>query len=829
MKKKLILLSVVAAMFMSSCKKEAEETQNNETNTNENANNGEGENTNNGGNTNNGENANNGENGNENTNNGEGENNNNGENGGNDNPNPVKPPVIITNSFEEALKKDYTNMTVSFALNGMETGQEYGHEYYAGNNGFVAVLDGTAAEMMGSTAYAWSFYSYYEGKSYSYWKGSNYVTEGWVSNGSKGVEVGIKLAYFYMPFFLQNITKDDVDNVMGAYVVKESSIEKVMSGLQFTYMTNHITYVDIFVNSDGYINKIRGFDDPNSDEYGFEVQLSTFGKTKTNNLGVELPPEIGPTTIKTYVEMIGHEEVPDIYMTEVNAVINDTVTSDDNFDIIMYPDDSVDVSFTYKPSNANKREVNWTSTNKNAAVLLASQESGHQFIRAVAPGETEIYVSHINEYKETISSKRIKVKVLEPLQVEHSEADVYRFTFTGHDGADGNYTIGATNGVSGSKAPYSIRTWRMTTRSVGNSEHFNEDDIVLYSDAASSNFFNTRFEDEVLFDFGSQQVSKMSFLYGLYFDNNASVVLSNFESATISTSNNGEDWTSIDVTEEMKTEFAKSTSGSEYNDTLVGITPKVMSKEFAPATMVKFVIKAKNVGGNGLGIGMKDFTFAADENCHNYDDVDTVPVTSIVVTAPKAKLKIGNAMKFNAEITPDNASNRVVRWVSSDTEVLSINSRTGLATGLKAGTAKVTAVSTSLNGVTSNEFEVTVYEQDDIYDPNNLLVGKTFSANEVVNGINKFDVVFNIKNTTTAELTLLVNVPGLPTPFENKVDASFEEFDAANKIYYFSTSDDATIKFRVAEDGSYIEFSYFKGDAYTLGSAEQGVILRKAA
>ena len=154
---------------------------------------------------------------------------------------------------------------------------------------------------------------------------------------------------------------------------------------------------------------------------------------------------------------------------------------------------------------------------------------------------------------------------------------------------------------------------------------------------------------------------------------------------------------------------------------------------------------------------------------------------------------------------------------------------TGLATGLKVGTAKVTAVSTSLNGVTSNEFEVTVYEQDDIYDPNNLLVGKTFSANEVVNGTNKFDVVFNIKNTTTAELTLLVNVPGLPTPFENKVDASFEEFDAANKIYYFSTSDDATIKFRVAEDGSYIEFSYFKGDAYTLGSAEQGVILRKAA
>ena len=671
MNKKLIILPLIAAMFMSGCKEEENENNTNNDNTNENTNNGT-ENTNNG----EGENTNNG-NGGENTNNGE-DKNGNGE--------TVKPPVIISNNFEEALKKNYKNMTVQFGLGSREVGEEYGYEYYAGNNDFVAVLDGNTAETYGS-AYAWSFYSYYEGKSYSYWKGSSYVTEGWVSNGSKGHPVGIDLAYFYMPYFLSNITKDDVDDVLGMYVVKAESLDKVLNGLKFTLLTNEISYVDIKVNDDGYITQIRGFDDPNDDSYGFMVKLSSFGSTKTNNLGVTLPPEIGPTTVKTYVEMIGHEEIPDIYMTDMSIVINDTVVSDDTYDIIMYPDDVVDVSFTYKPNNANKREVNWISTNKDAAVVSYGQVSGHQLIRAVNPGDTEIYLKHVNEYNEPITSKRIKVKVQQPKQVEQSAEDVYRFSFTGMTGSDGNYTIGAVNNVPGSNAPYSIKTWRMQTRSGANSLHFDDDDILLYSDAANSNYFNTRFEDEVLFDFGNQQVNKLSFLYGLYWDNNASVVNGNFESATISTSNDGADWKEIDITDEMKEAFSKSTGGTEDNS-LYGITPKVMTKEFLPASMVKLVIKAKNVGGNGLGIAMKDFVFSADENCHNYDDIDAVPVTSIAITAPRNKLKLGSSMKFTSVIAPENASNKVIRWVSSNTEVLSIDSRTGLATALQAASKR---------------------------------------------------------------------------------------------------------------------------------------------
>ena len=257
----------------------------------------------------------------------------------------VPAPIVLGGDFEEASKKNYKNMTVNFALNSTMFGQEWGTEYYLGGSDFVAVMDGTTAETYGLD-YAWSFYSYYNNKSYAYWDMSYYVTEGWISNGSKGIAVGIDFAYFYMPYFLSNITKDDVEYVLGTYVVKESSVDKVLEGLKFTWMGNDISYIDLKVNDQGYISRIRGFDDPNNEEYGFQVELSGFGTTKAPD-SVNLPPAISQSNIKTYADMLGHEEEPDIYLSSINLVINDTVEHNSTYDIIAYPDDVIDASFTY--------------------------------------------------------------------------------------------------------------------------------------------------------------------------------------------------------------------------------------------------------------------------------------------------------------------------------------------------------------------------------------------------------------------------------------------------------------------------------------------------
>lgn len=731
------------------------------------------------------------------------------------------PPIIQGSGLEEALKKDYTNMTAEFALNSTVAGEESGYEYYFGKNNFVAVLNSNAAVMMGFD-HAWDFYSFYNGKSYAYWGEEMHMqTTGWISNGSKDRPVGIDNAYFFMPYFLNVITDDDVESVLGSYVVKETSIDKVLGALGFAW-TNDISYIDFTINDDGYISRIRGFDDPNDDSLGFIVKFSNFGITKAPE-SVTLPPEINESNIRTYADMLGHEEEPDIYMTSITININDTVTSDDTHQIVMYPDDVVDLSFSYEPNTANKKEVNWHSSNEDVAELLYSQESGHQYLRAVSEGETEIYITHVNGEKQTVTSNKLKVKVNAPKQVEESAEDVYRFRLEDAESEnnDGNYNVTAVNLVPNCYAPYDITTWRVPVRDGKYSDNFDEDDVVFYSAPNNQTYYTERFEDEISFDFANQQVNKISFSYAL-FRCNSKNSLGLLESIKILTSNDGVSWSTIDVTEEMRAEFNKASLST-------GMSPKVLSKTFLPATMVKIVLKANQIGGNDLGIGMKDFIFSADENCRDYDDVDVIPVTLIDITAPKDRLRVGSSMKFSATVSPENASYKTIRWVSSDPEIVSIDSRTGFATALKEGKATITAVNTSGNNtVVSNAIEITTYDQETIGDPDGLLIGRTFFAKGVVANNNTYDVTFTVKSETTASLLLGLDL-GLGQPINVTVELVFDHYDYVSEIYEFMGSNGEMVTIKLAADGSYVELTY-KASAeadYTFGDAANGIILNK--
>ena len=728
----------------------------------------------------------------------------------------VPPPVILGDDFEEALKKDYTNMTVSFALNSDYLGEEWGYEYYFGDNDFVAVFDGSAAEGMGSTEYAWMYYSMYQGDSYAYWD-RGYETEGWIAFGTHGLKVGIESAYFYMPYFLSTLTKDSVDYVVGTYVVKEDKVDEVLQGLKFTMHGNDITYIDMFLNDEGYISKIRGFDDPNEPDYGFQIVLGNFGVT-TAPAGAVIPPAISPSTIKTYAEMIGHEEEPDVYITNLNIVINDTVESDSTYDIIAYPDDAIDVSYTYLPTNANKRDVDWVSTNENVVKVLYSPVSGHRYLRAIAEGETEIYMTHVNEEKQIIKSQTIKMKVNPAKEVPLSDDDVYRFILNGSEGSEGSYRIGATNLISGSEAPFSITSWRMDVRSTNNSDIFADGENVLYSACNSQSHFGTRFEDEVIFDFENQQVSQISFAYALY-RTNALANLNKLESVVIATSNEGAAWTDINVTNEVLAELRKATQSE-------GMSQKIMTKTFEPANLVKITLKANSVGGNDLGIGLKDFVFSKNANCHNYNDVEPNPVTSITITAPSNRLKIGNSMKFSATVAPENATNKSVRWVSTNPDVISIDSRTGLATALAEGSAKIKAVSATNREMVSNEIEIETFLQDTIYDPHGYLTGKTFYATGITYGNDTFDVSFNVTSGTTAKLTRIFTIMGRQVMMDDIV--TFDMFEPISKVYTFSTENGDILRLTVAEDGSSVSIQFRTSDGtYVIGSETSSVVLEK--
>ena len=168
-------------------------------------------------------------------------------------------------------------------------------------------------------------------------------------------------------------------------------------------------------------------------------------------------------------------------------------------------------------------------------------------------------------------------------------------------------------------------------------------------------------------------------------------------------------------------------------------------------------------------------------------------------------------MKLSAVVTPDNASNPNVRWISTDTDVLTIDARTGFATAISEGIATIKAVSVTNPSMVSNEILVTTYTQDVINDENNIFVGKTFFASNVQYGVNTADVTFLVKDNKSASLTITISVMG--QEFKNTINVSFNFYDEVTGVYEFESEDNATINVTLAADGSYISLTYKTTDS----------------
>ena len=89
-----------------------------------------------------------------------------------------------------------------------------------------------------------------------------------------------------------------------------------------------------------------------------------------------------------------------------------------------------------------------------------------------------------------------------------------------------------------------------------------------------------------------------------------------------------------------------------------------------------------------------------------------VPVTSVSISGSgvkdgKATVRKGASLQLAAAVNPSNATDRAVSWKSGDTAVATVD-RTGKVTGVKAGTATVTATA----GGKSASVEVTVEEPE---------------------------------------------------------------------------------------------------------------------
>ena len=81
-------------------------------------------------------------------------------------------------------------------------------------------------------------------------------------------------------------------------------------------------------------------------------------------------------------------------------------------------------------------------------------------------------------------------------------------------------------------------------------------------------------------------------------------------------------------------------------------------------------------------------------------NVQKIPVTGISLNKSSASVNIGSTVSLTAAIDPSNASNKTVKWSSSNTAVAKVSS-SGVVTGIAAGTAKITCKSADNSSVSA--------------------------------------------------------------------------------------------------------------------------------
>lgn len=172
----------------------------------------------------------------------------------------------------------------------------------------------------------------------------------------------------------------------------------------------------------------------------------------------------------------------------------------------------------------------------------------------------------------------------------------------------------------------------------------------------------------------------------------------------------------------------------------------------------------------GTGYGYSFWEFEV------YNDESNAP-TSINITGNNETL-IGGTLQFTASGT-DAGSNVVtpgVTWSSSDTSVGTIDAKTGLFTGVAAGTTNITA---SLGGVTSNSITVTVINAVAPTDVPNIITSYNDGTETYTIDSDQLIKIFTVSGNATGFHNESHNVTITSTTINDKQVLMYENFKIA--------------------------------------------------
>lgn len=90
---------------------------------------------------------------------------------------------------------------------------------------------------------------------------------------------------------------------------------------------------------------------------------------------------------------------------------------------------------------------------------------------------------------------------------------------------------------------------------------------------------------------------------------------------------------------------------------------------------------------NGVEAKTESITFVAAN----------IAVTGVTIDPATAEVAIGAKVKLAAKVAPDNATNKAVKFTTSDAKIATVDEATGEVTGVAAGEVDITATTTNGN------------------------------------------------------------------------------------------------------------------------------------
>ena len=82
------------------------------------------------------------------------------------------------------------------------------------------------------------------------------------------------------------------------------------------------------------------------------------------------------------------------------------------------------------------------------------------------------------------------------------------------------------------------------------------------------------------------------------------------------------------------------------------------------------------------------FAFAG---CKNETEDEAVSVEKVEITSTVTQVTRGRSVTLKAKVSPENASDKTVKWSTSDAEIATVDESTGLVKGVKGGNVTITA------------------------------------------------------------------------------------------------------------------------------------------